>query len=824
MKYLPQLIVWLISFSSCLSLSGQDATMQWVAGTGSSPFEQVRAVAVNDSGQVYLTGEFYGNVDFDPGPGVYYLTSAGNTDIFVQKLDSNGAFLWAYRLGGAGNDTPADLHLDSAGRVYLLGHFQGSADLAPGPGSMTFDEAQGSMFAQCVSPEGQLQWVRQWGGAISEQAIAMSVAPSGSMAIIGYFRGAADFDPGVNSAVLASSNDDLFLLRLDQAGLFSWVRMLGGASDDLGIDVEISSTGELYVLGEFGQSFDADPGAGSFVLDAGQGRDLCVVKLDSQGDFVWAYALGNDQSIDGTGVALHHDSLLYCAGRFRGVMDADPGLDTLWLDAGGQYAFFCQQVDQAGSLRWAQAWGASADAEMRAMVLDSLGQPFFTGTFSDSLDMAPGPGEYWLSSTMGTFTPSADVFLQQLDTAGQFLWAKPSGGQGFDLGMALAMGQDGILYQAGGFNATAQFDPYGNNLSLTSGGNLDVFVGQWRLNGNQPVYPGDCNHDGIADFLDLLPLGLLFGDTGPLRPSASLSWLPQTVNQWGTLYPATNIDAKHVDGDGNGQITFADTLAVFENYGRTHGGYLSDSSLLPSLAGEAPVKLLGPQSISPGDTVELMLHVGTQDSVATQAYGLAVELSYDTSLIEVIGTRWDGSWLGQKNVDLITLAKVDSLRGRWQIAITRTDQVSRNGYGRVGSIIVVISDDIAKQILPLTFQFLRVEAIDHLGHPQPLSVSPAPFDLAIDTTATALRSPEPSSLHWYHDRVQQAVVIQADRPLEGWLELYDAQGRRIRQEKISGGGPWRTSLGQLPLGAYLLRIRTTNLAYGQSFWIVHRSP
>lgn len=797
--------------------------MQWVTGMGSNPFEQVSAVAVNDSGQVYLTGEFYGNVDFDPGPGVYYLTSAGNTDIFVQKLDSSGEFLWAYRLGGAGNDAPVDLQLDSAGRMFLLGNFQGSADLAPGSASLIFDEAEGSMFAQCVSPEGQLQWVRQWGGAIAEQAIAMSVEASGGMAIIGYFRGAADFDPGVNTAVLASSHDDIFLLRLDQAGLFSWVRLLGGASDDVGMDVEMSSTGELYLLGEFGQSLDADPGAGSFVLDAGQGRDLCVVKLDAQGTFAWAYALGGEQRIDGTGLALHRDSLLYCAGRFRGRMDAAPGTDTLWLDAGSQYAFFCQQVDQGGSLNWAQVWGMSADAELRALALDSLGQPFFTGTFSDTIDMAPGPGEYLLSSTMGNFNPSADAFLQQLDTRGHFLWAKPSGGQGFDLGMALALGQDGILYQAGGFNATAQFDPYGNNLSLTSGGNLDVFVGQWRLNGNQPVYPGDCNHDGIADFLDLLPLGLMFGDTGPLRPSASLSWLPQTVNLWANLYPTTNANAKHGDGDGNGQITFADTLAVYENYGRIHDRYHPDSSLLPSLAGSAPVKLVGPQSMNPGDTVALELHVGTHDSAATQTYGLALEMSYDTSLMEVVGTRWDGSWLGQKNVDLITLAKVDSLTGRLQVAVTRTDQVSRNGYGRVGTIIVVISDDIAKQVQPLTFQFLRIQATDHIGNPQPLSVLPMPFALAIDTTATTLALRSEPSLRWYHDRSQQVVHIQSDRPLEGWWELYDAQGRRIRRESLSGAAQQRVRLSELPKGTYLVRLHASRQGqdFAQTFRILH---
>jgi len=60
-----------------------------------SGFEEGYSVAVDSSGNVYTTGYFEGTVDFDPGAGTTNLTSNGNYDVFVSKLDSSGNLVWA---------------------------------------------------------------------------------------------------------------------------------------------------------------------------------------------------------------------------------------------------------------------------------------------------------------------------------------------------------------------------------------------------------------------------------------------------------------------------------------------------------------------------------------------------------------------------------------------------------------------------------------------------------------------------------------------------------------------------------------------------------
>ena len=58
-------------------------------------------IAVDGLGNVYTVGGFRGTVDFDPGSGTYNLTSVGDSDIFVSKLDSEGDFIWASQMGGS---------------------------------------------------------------------------------------------------------------------------------------------------------------------------------------------------------------------------------------------------------------------------------------------------------------------------------------------------------------------------------------------------------------------------------------------------------------------------------------------------------------------------------------------------------------------------------------------------------------------------------------------------------------------------------------------------------------------------------------------------
>jgi len=85
--------------------SASNVVYNWAKGMGGTSYDRGRAIAVDGIGNVYTTGDFSsGTADFDPGAGVYNLTSAGAGDIFISKLDEDGNFAWAKGMGGTDTD------------------------------------------------------------------------------------------------------------------------------------------------------------------------------------------------------------------------------------------------------------------------------------------------------------------------------------------------------------------------------------------------------------------------------------------------------------------------------------------------------------------------------------------------------------------------------------------------------------------------------------------------------------------------------------------------------------------------------------------------
>jgi hypothetical protein len=106
------------------------------------------SIAADSAGSVFVTGTFRETSDFDPGSQTANLTSAGLKDVFVVRLhDGTGAFAWAGRLGGSGQDQARAIAADGAGNLYTTGNFEGTADFDPGPESYNLTSAgSGDVF------------------------------------------------------------------------------------------------------------------------------------------------------------------------------------------------------------------------------------------------------------------------------------------------------------------------------------------------------------------------------------------------------------------------------------------------------------------------------------------------------------------------------------------------------------------------------------------------------------------------------------------------------------------------------------------------------
>ena len=114
------------------------------------------------NGNVYTTGFFQGTPDFDPGSGIFNLNSTGGLDVFIQKLDASGNFVWAKQLGDTSSDNANSITVDASGNVYTIGYFSGTADFDPGSGTFNLTSVGGlDVFISKLDASGNFVWAKK---------------------------------------------------------------------------------------------------------------------------------------------------------------------------------------------------------------------------------------------------------------------------------------------------------------------------------------------------------------------------------------------------------------------------------------------------------------------------------------------------------------------------------------------------------------------------------------------------------------------------------------------------------------------------------------
>ncbi|UTW61677.1 SBBP repeat-containing protein [bacterium SCSIO 12741] len=254
----------------------------WVKTWGGSSSVEGLALDVDGQGNVYTTGYFKGTADFDPGAGSAQLTAAGHDDVFVQKLDASGNFIWAKAFGGSKADRGVSISVNASGEVYTTGYFYDTADFDPGSGTSSFtSKGLDDVYIHKMDASGNFVWVKIFGGPSNDSGLAIEVDDVGNVITTGYTFGAVDFDPGAEVVSPPSfGNRDAFVHKLDASGNFVWVQSFGNKDDDQGEGIAINPTGYLYSTGHFKRTVDVDMGPGIVELTSEGYDDIFIQKMN----------------------------------------------------------------------------------------------------------------------------------------------------------------------------------------------------------------------------------------------------------------------------------------------------------------------------------------------------------------------------------------------------------------------------------------------------------------------------------------------------------------------------------------------------------------
>jgi len=397
----------LISFFALCHLAAVSQQFDWIktvyAGFPSSyPYNQGKDIAVDAVGNVFTTGFFYHEagdapVDFDPGPGIFGFNQAGT---YVQKLDKYGNFVWAknfpvfFSEGGANIE---DIALDKSGNIFVAGSFGGTADLDPGPATLNFT---------------------------------------------------------------ANLGGDLFVVKLNSQGEFQWVKVMpytSGTYFPYVSDLTIDDQNNILISGIVSGEIDFDPSANTalFMFPNFEGF---VVKLRSNGDYIWARQLGFTNLSEVTAIETDSIGNVYLSGNIT-EMDIDNGPNTLFVNTFGEGDSYVMKLDaNNGNFVWVKNFGNITNIDYpNDLTIDNAGYIYATGSFAGTAYFPNATDTLSITST-----GISNVFVTKVNTDGEFIWAKAFNGNDSIIaeeGRCIGVDSIGNVYVLGSFKDSIDVDP-----------------------------------------------------------------------------------------------------------------------------------------------------------------------------------------------------------------------------------------------------------------------------------------------------------------------------------------------------------------------------
>jgi len=449
---------------------------------GPADWDEGWDVAVDDSGNVYVSGMFAYTCDFDPSDtGTYDRTAKGTFDAFVSKFDPDGNFVWALTWGGNNEDWAKSVAI-SGNYLYVSGFFRTTVpgeqvDFDPSDSGTEYRVSNGDRdgFISQFDLDGNFNWVQTWGTANYEWGGEDIVCDSsGNVYSLGWNEQPWRID----------------LRSYNSSGVLQWSYIWpAGAGVVRMEDITIYGS-NLYFTGLIsGSGIDMDPGDGVTTITTG-GGDGIICCLTTSGTFQWVKNWGIGGEMWAQSIACDASGNMYVGGTFTGTdIDFDP-----WNDHGHEYHSsvdgtanrdcFLTKFDSTGKHVWAKVWGGWGNEDWaKGVNCDSAGNPYVVGGFrSNKVNLDPD-GEDYRDNANEMPTGTYDIFLSRFDPTGDYIWGRNIGGGYHDYGNDLVIAGSAIYYTGVFMSSSMDFDPgAGTDIHYTHGGE-DVFLSKISTDG-----------------------------------------------------------------------------------------------------------------------------------------------------------------------------------------------------------------------------------------------------------------------------------------------------------------------------------------------------
>lgn len=271
---------------------------------GGTDYDEGIGITTDNNGNCYITGKFAGLAYF----GDYGLASAGNFDYCIAKLDNYGAWSWAVRGGGTGEDQGKAIAWDGASDLFVIGMFNDSATFFT---STLTSAGEADIFIAKLSTSGSGGYSIGAGGSYYDYGEDIKSDGNGNLYITGGFKGVVQFGSSTLNSV-QSSYSDIYAAKLDTDLYWIWAVQAGGIFYDFGFGMGIDAEGDVHLAGNFWNSAYF---GGTRLIATGM-DDSFIAKLDPEGHWLWARKGGGTNNDRACGISTDINGNSYVTGFF----------------------------------------------------------------------------------------------------------------------------------------------------------------------------------------------------------------------------------------------------------------------------------------------------------------------------------------------------------------------------------------------------------------------------------------------------------------------------------------------------------------------------
>lgn len=243
--------------------------LEWEQNYGGENEDRAETIRQTTDGGYIIAGHSFSNTDNVSG-------NNGLVDCWIIKINATGNIVWEKNYGGSGRDRAYDVQQTTDGG-YIVAGLSVSND-----GDVGANNGEEDFWILKLSPSGNLQWEKNFGGSSDDWANSVQQTADGGYMIAGV-SSSNDIDVGGNNGL-----SDYWLIKLSPSGNLVWEKNFGGADADFGRSIQQTTEGGFIISG-ISQSSDGD------VSDNYGEWDFWVVKLNPFGTLEWEQNYGGSQ-------------------------------------------------------------------------------------------------------------------------------------------------------------------------------------------------------------------------------------------------------------------------------------------------------------------------------------------------------------------------------------------------------------------------------------------------------------------------------------------------------------------------------------------------